>query len=861
MHVSPSSEQRGSIPRLPGGQLVERPRLLQRLDALAPVSILRGLQGTGKTTLAIQWALHREQAGDHVLWLDAGDDVDVAGSLTAQAAERDSAPSDGACTILVLDEAHLFAEEILDLLRDRLLHDSGFNLLLCARQAHQIGPIARFCELETTVLTSRDLNAAPHELTEFAASWGHDLSDEHADLLYAEIGGQLGVTRHALDGRHPADDPHGLAAAARLVREEILSQITDRQTLHAAMALAVPQQVPEGLVMRLLADTDDKGGRLPLAQTERLEKLGLIDPRPGDGAGRVWGFPSLIRTVLVDTFTSAHPAEAVHAHKVTARFLSETANGTEIGRVIHHARAGQDWDLLATVWNADGLWLTVTDAPAVAAGYRDLPAGVVDAYPGLALASSVAARLPASPDDEAETPVVRGYAAAGWVQHATARTDAGVLDVSSQIIAARAIGAVARAQHLGAQHEALVCGSGATSSAATRAWFDLQWGLSAYAGLDGSRALQLFARAVGTARAGGAGFIVSAAAGQQALMSAIAGHTRDAADHLAVQAAIDTRGQWLHHTVTCSAHITNAMLRLDRLDPHASDELDMAGDGADGSEEWDVFAWMRTQHALLFGDPVTALTEVNHLVALRDGLIPPQGRAQLSVDRSIADLFLALGELNRAERHLRDATTGARYSALDVQRARLALIAGNYPTARRISSRAVWDQNTMLRDRADLFMIKAAAALAMGDEGHATETFSRGHTIADDVGTLIPYAMLPHGVRHRLLDLIGNPLTSAELGRIDACRSVYPDRGHLIVLTQREATVLYQMAKHETLADVATALLVSLNTVKKQAAAVYTKLGVHDRATALLHAHRLGLLPEPDPRPAPQHPWTAVDPP
>ena len=70
------------------------------------------------------------------------------------------------------------------------------------------------------------------------------------------------------------------------------------------------------------------------------------------------------------------------------------------------------------------------------------------------------------------------------------------------------------------------------------------------------------------------------------------------------------------------------------------------------------------------------------------------------------------------------------------------------------------------------------------------------------------------------------------------------DHGELVVLSAREAVVLGAMVEHETLAEVADALVVSPNTVKKQARAVYAKLGVHDRQAALLEAHRLGILPE-----------------
>lgn len=236
------------------------------------------------------------------------------------------------------------------------------------------------------------------------------------------------------------------------------------------------------------------------------------------------------------------------------------------------------------------------------------------------------------------------------------------------------------------------------------------------------------------------------------------------------------------------------------------------------------------------------LNHVAHLVAVHPDTYA-HGTAPRLLNRSTADLMLALGELNRAQRFLSDAGTEA--LLLAVPRARLALIAGDFHAARSIASTHTWDIQALPRDRVELLMIKAAAAYAMGDEESAVNVFSRAHTLAEQLGTLVPYLGIPKATREHLFQLCGIRLSTEQAARLSRARDVYPDSGTLIALSPREEVVLYTMVEHETLADIAKALTVSIHTVKKQTVSIYAKLGVHDRAAALLHAHRLGLLPAP----------------
>ncbi|GCE30033.1 LuxR family transcriptional regulator [Dictyobacter alpinus] len=70
------------------------------------------------------------------------------------------------------------------------------------------------------------------------------------------------------------------------------------------------------------------------------------------------------------------------------------------------------------------------------------------------------------------------------------------------------------------------------------------------------------------------------------------------------------------------------------------------------------------------------------------------------------------------------------------------------------------------------------------------------------------------------------------------------DRADLLIepLSPQEVRVLRLLAEHRTNAEIATALVVSINTVRTQVQSIYTKLGVHRRSEALAVAHDLQLL-------------------
>lgn len=839
MQPAPSPHHPTGIPRI-GARAVPRTALLNRLDALAPVTVVQGLCGCGKTTLAAQWAQRRHADGDEVRWVNAADADAI---LTALRAPGGS----GRHRIVVGDNAlHLGDPTVLARIVAAVAADPRLHLLLCSRIDHPLVRMSEDAGIETIVLAGRHLNISAAQVQAFAGSWGHRITDEHAHRLHGELGGWLGLLRWALDHADPHFDSSGRQAATQYLQANILPLITDRDALVSAMMIGASGYVSMALLVRVF-DCDGPAGHLLGERTlteliDGLTRHGILEPAPS-ALGAIRRFPTFLATLLTDLLEADHPHLAQHVHATAAEwFAAQLPMETDEfgGLALSHARAAGDWDLLAEIWGQRGLSVAIRHPEHAREAYSDIPDHRLAVHPELALAASVISSFDAGLDRRRDRTIIGTGRPAGWAI-AASPTSPGILETTTEIIAARHRGDVVEAVRLAADFASTdLEPRSSENSLLARAWFDLQWATASFAAQDTPHAVRHLSASAHIAHAVGADAIESAATAQLALINAVAGYARSAAKRLDELRTIETGRRRLRLPVRAAGRIAEGLLRLDELDPGALECFDIAG--ADDLEEWAILAWAKTQHALLFGDPMIALTEVSRVAFLHQQTARAGSRNRRLIDRCIADLYLALGELNRAQRHLDDADPDRR--SLSVPRTRLAFICGDYPGARSIAASQAWDPEVTLRDRIDLVLLKAASAHEMGDIDTARLTMARAVSLAASASTLIPYTALPQDVCRALLALVDHDLGERELSLIDAHRQPYPDHGELVVLSAREAVVLGAMVEHETLVEVADALVVSPNTVKKQARAVYAKLGVHDRQAALLEAHRLGLLPD-----------------
>lgn len=839
MSARPLHQAGSAFPRIPGST-IERARLLRRLDTLSPLTLISGLPGSGKTTLAASWARSR-QGQDRVIWLNpktcsSSRYVDQAlYSLFAEACDER--------VLLIIDDADQHLDDALSKRLCELLQDRpNVHLVVCTRMLHPIRSTAEQFGLASVSLTGKDLNASAEELGDFVSSWGHRPSDEQLHVLYDHMGGWLGPTRAALDGAHPIHDQNGLLSATGFLRDNVLPAVAEHALLPVAMTLSLAEDITEELARAVLIDRPYEPSLLtssnPIAALEPLERQGLLE-RFASPLDDLWRFPRLVRRLLRAMFAKHHPEAAAHTHRVLAHRLASSSEAESAARAVRYARLGRDWALLDRLWSEQGLALATDYPDATTAAYRDLPDEVLSTHPALVLASSVVRSLSAGSVTD-----VRRFADAGWAQHASAAAPtsrlADTLSLTGWIIAERTTGNAGRVAPVVDAHDTYLVHRGDVS-VSTRAWFELNAGMAAFADAQTASAIRMLARAARTAELGKVDWIFAAASSQLALVHALLGHTNEAVGHLAARRRNDAR--WLSSTTDIASAAAEGLLGIDRLNPNAIADLRKVGASTDPAEEWAILTWAATQHALLFGDPVAMLAEVQLAASFHGHPARSNRLARWLIDRCVAELLLAIGELNRAGNHLEGSRPPG---ALAVPRARLALISGDFPLARDHAAATAWKPGTPPRDRVELLMIKAAAAMAMQDHHDARREFSRAQNLARHLGTLVPHAHLP---RHTLVDLLAlaeRNLEDSEWAALEACKTVYPTYGQLVHLTPRERVILNAMARYETLAEVADAQTVSLNTVKKQASSVYAKLGVHDRKSALLKARRLGLISSSD---------------
>jgi LuxR family maltose regulon positive regulatory protein len=142
----------------------------------------------------------------------------------------------------------------------------------------------------------------------------------------------------------------------------------------------------------------------------------------------------------------------------------------------------------------------------------------------------------------------------------------------------------------------------------------------------------------------------------------------------------------------------------------------------------------------------------------------------------------------------------------------------------------------------EAWLIEVWAALRLGDRPTARRALQTALALAEPMDAVRPFALAGQGVRVLLVDQLGgagNPAAFAYrclAARRSGNRSTAPE------LSSRERDVLAQLVSLLNLGEIAEELEVSVNTVKSHVRAIYGKLGVSTRRTAVLAALERGLL-------------------
>jgi|GEM_PF-1025350 len=146
------------------------------------------------------------------------------------------------------------------------------------------------------------------------------------------------------------------------------------------------------------------------------------------------------------------------------------------------------------------------------------------------------------------------------------------------------------------------------------------------------------------------------------------------------------------------------------------------------------------------------------------------------------------------------------------------------------------------RTRAETKLWGAAAALRIGDEESAWTWLSGAASIWESRGARAHVAFLSPALRRRLVEFAHHHGARNLEDFLATPSPTVPNSGRYARLTKRELVVLRLLGQHDSVKEIAAALVVSSNTVKSQLRSVYFKLGVTNRRAALRAAGDLRLL-------------------
>ncbi|MEV0675175.1 LuxR C-terminal-related transcriptional regulator [Actinosynnema sp. NPDC050436] len=330
------------------------------------------------------------------------------------------------------------------------------------------------------------------------------------------------------------------------------------------------------------------------------------------------------------------------------------------------------------------------------------------------------------------------------------------------------------------------------------------------------------------------------AAAHLAMIFAHLGHDAPARQWLDRMRRFEPPSERVRLLLTVGGTIAEGWDALDRHDgPRLAACLEVTGDGTRPLEVWPFVAALTSAHGVHLGDPAAALAHLGALPLSHAPALVAQGTAARVLRRAHVDLLIATGQATRALRVIREADPHGTWLALPA--ARLRLLNGEYEAVRATAARTSWHETASRRDVRQVLLLKAVAALRMGDRDEARRALLlvRRVRAPDEVLSL---ASLPAADREEVIGLGDLPLTEEAADRLSRARPVFPDRVELVELTTREQVVLAELDAGLTLGEVARKLVVSVNTVRTQVKSAYRKLHASNREGALMRAYELGVL-------------------
>lgn len=847
------------VPRIPV-RLMNRPRLLRLMPGASPLplTVIHAPAGMGKSTLLAQWAasepgeydivwvaLSDAAAGRFAFWRTVIDRLIESGVDGAVALADVSPASPVARTLreslrrgltsisrplaLVLDDFHLVRDpDVDDDLIWLLTHIPALSVVIGARDAGALTSSSTRSLIDLTAVGPETLALSAEEVSELARTAG--VEDTAPSLHSTTRGWPMLVRAALLDTADGATETtrrrSGVeGAVSRIATDVIAGSSVERVRFILRTSLADP------LTAELAATLTDVSPAAAAAHLVELEShaLGTFATAAG---GEVFRYHPLLRSEFERMQLTRSPGDLGSIRRAIAMWASDNGHPLEAAQ---QSVLAQDWELLDTVRSRHGSVLTMTHPMTYRELLDTIPEEVLVRFPGLQLSRSLL----------------------------SSRTDRKLPATIRQIGGALAAMAAARSAR------------GAHQSHLGRLWnLGVVMILHRLSGRD-TAALEAVTEvnraieALSSDDRNSAGSYVALAHSQVAITLLHSGDYEGALHHaqLELEAAERYGNEWeaVHAlalgswALALQGDLALAEQWLSRA--RATTRPDGWQDSYAGSgyrlaeaivalERFDAVEAERHVRALDYHAPTIEhwpfIAQVDALIALTRGTTADGVRAlaQTAAARRRRTMFAHLSALVASTRATLDSALGDSRSAhaidgvtpstaqVRVARARVALVDGQFAKALALLP----EEHVSPRLTAESLLIKSLAAHGLGAHTASADALADATAVLRRTGLRQPLMLVPRVQLEEVIAATGSEVSLDDVpDRFGVSRAVG-------ALTRRELVVLQQLALHGSLDSIASELVVSRNTVKGQVSSLYRKLGVSNRAEALVVASELGLI-------------------
>lgn len=847
------------LPRLPR-HIIERPRLLDELDARSPVTVIRGPLGFGKTTLVVDWLRRRGDSDELLAWVTVDSDTEdsdefwdeVVDALTeagaSQHGERRARSPRGRAArmvrtsarpiLLVIDRfeavpADGIDRELIDLVRST----SQLRVIACLR-THRHFAASGLVDVDATTISAQDLRLTAAETRSLLTELDLDLSDDEIEALLEHGGGWPEPTRAAAlalaeAGRKRCVVELTDAIGAQYFREHLLPEVHRPDLIRFAILSAIPDSFSAQTAAILT------GEQSPDALLNRLEEQGFLLATPSTTAQSetVFRWPEAGRQALLAELHRQMPAARIDALRSTLARWHLSHDQAEAA--LAQAMNARDWPLVTSVIDASWRVLMTEHGEALRTALIAMPREIIASSSRAVATRDIMLRAP----DDLLLHVTRRPPEGPMESTTTAELNE-IVDASTVIlIALRRRGRFADAREYAERVRSAVppARAGHPITALTGlSGLSMQIGIGEMLAGKPADPIGPLTLAWESAFDDPRAFTERDSAGKLALVHAINGDIHQAKHWLRQhRAAQHPEGRMRAITATAGI-IAEALVALERADSNAATRAaDLPADVEVVDEFWAYLEYTVAQCAIEEGNWGDALARLDRARQRHRRWLAP-GAVALPMLASVeADVLMAAGHGNQALSVLEAA--GIDHEFVRVSRARLALLTGETDAAGIRGPDSVWQRSASTRARIEMLLINAIAAERADQPLQAERMLQQAMTSAARAGRRRPFLSVP---RAELASIAARlPAISDDLkDAIRPGRELYPAQLRMVVLSEREQRVLEQAVAGLTIQQIARTLFVSVNTVKSQLKSLYRKLAVGTRADAISRAISWGLV-------------------